>query len=377
MAIFGKKESYLGVDLGANGIKLVELRKTKGRAQLWTYGMISEPLDIHVKYEKSAEELLLDQHSTSIKTQTKKSPEPIAMDDPRIDKYAKMLKELLKATKVSTKRVTASLPVSHVFHSLITLPPVEKKDVIHHIEAKVKKLLPRPIEEMQVVHQQIPQTKEEEKRALKFLVTAAPKDLVTFYTAIFQKAGLQLEELETEAFALERSLVGHDKSTVMVVDIGAERTNFFIIDQGIPVTHRSIHVAGDNIDKSLRKILGLPDDMVKQVKFDMSTMDEKIIPLDIFQSALDPIVKEIEYSFDLYLHQIGNEKKRPEKIILTGGSCVFPPIARYLRETLGMKVFIGDPWARVVYQQGLKHLLDTLGPRMAVSIGLAMRNIHH
>ncbi len=377
MSIFGKNEAYLGVDLGANGIKLVELHKTKNRAQLWTYGMISEPLDIHLNHEKSAEDLLLDQHSTSIKSQTKKAIQPISMDDPRIDKYANMLKELLKATKVSTKRVTASLPVSYVFHSLITLPPVEKKDVIHHIEAKVKKLLPRPIEEMQVVHQQIPQTKEEEKRALKFLVTAAPKDLVTFYTAIFQKAGLQLEELETEAFALERSLVGHDKSTVMVVDIGAERTNFFIIDQGVPVTHRSIHVAGDNIDKSLRNILGLPDDIARQVKFDMTTMDEKTIPLDIFHSALDPIVREIEYSFDLYLHQIGNEKKRPEKIILTGGSCVFPPIARYLRETLDMKVFIGDPWARVVYQQGLKQLLDTLGPRMAVSVGLAMRNIHH
>ena len=35
-----------------------------------------------------------------------------------------------------------------------------------------------------------------------------------------------------------------------------------------------------------------------------------------------------------------------------------------------MKVFVGDPWARVVYQQGLKGILNDLGPRMGVSIGL-------
>ena len=40
-----------------------------------------------------------------------------------------------------------------------------------------------------------------------------------------------------------------------------------------------------------------------------------------------------------------------------------------------LKVFVGDPWARTVYQDGLKQILDGLGPRMAVSIGLAMRNI--
>lgn len=375
MKLFAKKEAYLGVDLGANGIKLVELHKTKGRPQLWTYGSISRALDIHVKHEKRAEDLLAEASSTHAPARKAKDSSRFAIDDPRIDEYAKLLKHLIKASKVTTKRVTASLPVSHVFHALITLPPVDKKEYRHHIEAKVKKLLPRPIEEMQVVHQKMEQPKDEEKRALKFLVTAAPKDLVTFYTAIFQKAGLQLEELETEAFALERSLVGNDHAVVMIVDIGAERTNFFIVDNGLPVTHRSIHIAGHAIDRSLRGALGLPEDVVRQMKYDMAMMDEKKIPTAIFRNILDPIVKEIQYSFDLYLHQIGNEKKVPEKIILSGGSSVFPPIAHHLRQAFDMKVFVGDPWARVVHQQGMRQLLDDIGPSMGVTIGLAMRNI--
>ena len=46
-----------------------------------------------------------------------------------------------------------------------------------------------------------------------------------------------------------------------------------------------------------------------------------------------------------------------------------------IEKKFSMKVFVGDPWARTVYQDGLRQILDGLGPRMAVSIGLAMRNI--
>jgi hypothetical protein len=40
-----------------------------------------------------------------------------------------------------------------------------------------------------------------------------------------------------------------------------------------------------------------------------------------------------------------------------------------------IKTFIGDPWARTVYPLDLKPVLQELGPRFAVSIGLAMREI--
>ena len=375
MSLFAKKQSFLGIDIGADGIKLVELHKTKGRPQLWTYGIAHQKMDIHIaKTEKTPEDLLAEKH-ISLDDQKKKNEKKMEVDDPRITEHAKVLKDLMKQAKVTTKLVTASLPVSHIFHTVVTLPTVDQKEVNHHIEAKVKKLISRPLDEVQLISQKIPESKEEEKKYLKYLVTAAPRDLVTFYTAIFQKAGLQLEELETEAFALERSLVGRDSAVSMVVDIGAERTNFFIIDKGIPVTQRSIQMAGNDIDGVLNRYLQLDPESAKQVKHDMTYMKNAQIPASIFSDVLDPIVKEIKYSFDLYLHQTGNENKRPEKIILTGGAAIFPAIADYIQKTTSTKVFVGDPWARTVYQQGLKSVLDQLGPRMAVAIGLAMRNI--
>ncbi|MBU2542037.1 pilus assembly protein PilM [Patescibacteria group bacterium] len=376
MSLFKKTEAYLGVDIGAHGVKLVELHKVKGRPQVWTYGIVEEELDIHLPetHDKNPEEILGHDSGIFLNSENKKKKEKELpqMDDPRIDRYSKLLKELLSQAKVTTNLTTGSLPVSYIFHAVLNLPKVEDKELDHVVKAEIKKMLPRPIEEMQVVHQKIP-SRDENARDMSVLVTAAPKVLVQFYTAIFQKAGLQLQELETEAFALERSLVGRDKATVMVVDIGAERTNFFIIDQGLPMTHRSISRGGRSIDALLIESLGIEKDWTGQIKKDISKMEK--VPKDIFMPVVDTIIKEIDYGFNLFLSQSSNKGKKPEKIILTGGVSVMPFFKEEIQKKFSAKVFIGDPWARTVYQDGLKQILDNIGPRMAVSIGLAIRNI--
>lgn len=376
MGIFSKPEAYLGVDIGAHGIKLVELRKTKGRPQLWTYGILDQALDIHLpeKGEKSPADLLASKGVILDKKIGAGDKDLNRLHDERIEKYAGFLKSLLKQTKTTTSNATASLPVSYIFQAVLTLPRVEDKEIDKIVSAEVAKMLSRPVEEMQVVHQKIPEKELGKDKVLRILVTAAPRTLVEFYTLIFQKAGLRLQELETEAFALERALVGHDKATAMVVDIGAERTNFFIIDQGLPLTHRSISAGGFMIDRILAQELGIEPDLVRKIKYDLAKIREKINSA-VFEPFLNLLIKEIGYSFDLFLHQTGNELKKPEKIILTGGSCVFPFIAENIQKNFSMRVFIGDPWARTVYQDGLRPILDGIGPRMAVCIGLAMRNI--
>lgn len=376
MGLFGEKqESFLGIDIGAHGIKLVELRKTKGRPQLWTYGIVHEELDIHVGgKEKQIGELIKEKTGVKPAKLKKNEVKGPVMEDARIELYAKLLKHLIKKSKVKTNRATSSLPVSQVFHTVINFPRIQRKKMDEIVNAEVAKLLPHPIEDMQVVHQEIPLEGEEAKKYTRLLVTAAPKTLVAFYTAIFQKAGLQLQELETEAFALSRSLVGKDNSVSMIVDMGAERTNFFIIDNGLPMTHRSIQLGGNTIDETLAYKLGLPVESITDLKIDLSRSPSDALSLDSFTKILDPIAKEIQYNFDLYLKQSGNQGKRPEKIILTGGTAMFPPVAEYLKKQFPLRIFVGDPWARVIYQDSLKPILDEIGPRMAVSIGLALRN---
>lgn len=377
MALFSKnKNAYLGIDIGAHGMKLVELHKTKNRPQLWTYAIASEPLDIHPPelLEKTPEELTAESAGEMMVEGEKKKKEkekaPM-LDDPRVEQYAAMLKALVKQAKATTNSATASLPVSQVFHTMLTLPTVDKKELGGIVRGEIRKFLRRPVEEMQVMHQIVPS---EDKKHMRVLVTAAPKSIIAFFTAIFQRAGIELKELETEAFALERSLVGRDPATVMVVDMGSERTNFFIIDKSLPIVHRSIQIGGDRVTELLMDTLKMERDAVEQIKKDFSRVNAEQIETAVFDRLLEPIIKEIQYSMDVFLRQNG-EERRPEKIILTGGTSVIPYFSKRLSDEFQMKCFVGDPWGRVVYQDGLKPVLDAIGPRMAVSIGLALRNI--
>ncbi len=378
MLFFSKPKSYIGIDLGAGGVKLVELRKEKNRPVLFTYGLTSEPQDIHhlvVQKDKTAQEL-------TVKNSDAKAQAAPNIEDARVEKYIQMVKAVCHSAKTVSKLAVSSLPVSSVFQAVVTMPKVEKSEVDHILKAEVKKLLPRPLEEMALDYQPLPMPKE--ANVSKFLIHAVPREIVVFYSKVCRGAGLTLDSLEPESTALARALVGKDNGVNMIIDIGAERTNFFMVDSGVPVTHHSIESGGQKIDRILKNILGVDDNLVEKIKFDLfgrlnrgqnaSGWDKNKF-LEIFMPVLDPIIKEIEFSFDVYFHQSGNEGKRPEKIILTGGGGFLPFLPEFIADKFKLKCYVGDPWGRVLYQDGLKGLLGQIGPRMSVAIGLALRNI--
>jgi len=216
----------------------------------------------------------------------------------------------------------------------------------------------------------------EDKKNIKILLTAAPKTLVERYIHIFQSAGLELLKLETESFALERSLISGNFSPVIVIDIGSLSTDIAIIDNGIPILTRSIDVGGATITKAVMTSLNIDEQRAEQFKRDIgfSASGSGDLP-EIIKATINPIINEVKYSLDIYLSQADNSNKVIDKIVLTGGSAFLPELPKYLNKLLDIKTIIGDPWDKVVYPLELKPVLQNLGPRFSVAVGLAMREI--
>ncbi len=376
--LFAKTKSYLGVDIGAGGVKVVELKKEKGRPVLFTYGYSTGKLPIG-DWQKTAGQGGGD----DLDMEDVQAAQPArGASTASIKIYIEAIMEVCRRAKIASKTAVVSLPVSSVFHALVTLPQSEKEEFDEMLKTEVKKLLPRPVDEMALDYQLLPVPPG--AKVKKAIVNAVPRELVDFYSAIFHKTGLFLDSLEPESSALCRVLVGKDAGVNMLVDMGAERTNFFITDQGYPVTHHSIEIGGNDISRILGGILGAEEAEVEQIKNDVFSWlnrpgnlaaSETSRWLEIFSSILEPIIKEIEYDTELFLRQTGNEGKRVEKIILTGGASFWPGLSQYISERFQVKCYVGDPWSRVVYQDSLRPLLRQLGPRLAVAIGLAMRSI--
>ena len=207
----------------------------------------------------------------------------------------------------------------------------------------------------------------------RILLTAAPKSLVARYIDIFKRAQLNLLSLETEAFALSRSLIGNDRSTVMIVDVGATTADICIIEEGVPILNRGIDTGGEFITKTIMNSLNVNQERAEQFKrdFGLSSGGAMNVP-DVIQKSLNSIINEIKYVFELYKRQGDN---KIDKIVLTGGSAFLPNLPKYLSDLLDLQVVIGDPWDRIIYPLDLKPVLQEMGPRMSAAVGLAMRDI--
>lgn len=351
MGLFGEsRSSYLGIDFGSGGIKLVELANEKGRARLFTYAFVERtPAETPANY----------------------------LDDPKAT--AELLKKMLKSAKNTSRKAVAGLPIASVFTSIINVQKTSNAaEMDEAVKWQAKKLIPLPLEEMGLIWQAIPSITASNDKYQEVLITAAAKTMIQKYTNIFAMAGLELLSLETEAFALIRSLVGRDKSTTMVVDVGSNRTNIIIVENGIPYVNRSIAVGGIAITKEVANVLGMPEDQAETMKLDAAALGAIYqgggFP-KIFEKVFAPVITELNYSANLFLSQKANEGKRIEKIILSGGGALLPNLSEHLAKALNLRVYIGDPWARVVYPDPLRPVLSQIGSRFAVGVGLAMRDI--
>jgi len=209
----------------------------------------------------------------------------------------------------------------------------------------------------------------------KVLLTAAPKNLVERYVDIFKRANLQLIGLETEAFALERSLIGNERTPIMIIDVGQTATSLIIFTNGVPIINRGIDVGGRSITEALTKTTGLDYKQAEQFKRDYSNIltekniDQMPKPISFVANS---IINETRYILNIYQ---GQNKQPIEKIVFCGGSAFLSTLTEQVGNIFNMKVFVGDPWARIIYPVDLESMLKEIGPRFAVAIGLAMREI--
>lgn len=360
-------KSYLGIDIGTSTLKLVELSNQSGRPKLMTYGYLEQTNDI------------------------------IRSDTPEAKKkIVESLNLLMSKSQTGSKKVVAALPSYTVFTSIINLPLIEKREELASaVRWEAKKFVPMPIEEMildwkilgdKSSTSPVPSTTPEDQsevvppplkdRTMRIMITAAPKNLVDRYVEIFKSAGLSLVSLETEALALERSLVGKDPSPILIMDIGASATTILVVLNSVPLINRSIDVGGAQMTRAIAEGLGISLDRAEQFKRDFGVNAGSAAPETVYPAKLETLVNammnEVRYVLNLYQNQ---SDQKIEKMILTGGSAFLANLPELISKRFGYKSFIGDPWARVISDPELTEVLKEVGPAMSVAVGLAMREI--
>ena len=278
-----------------------------------------------------------------------------------VNYLARAINKVRTEAGITSRKVTASLPTFAVFSSIINIANTDKKGMAAAVNEEAKKVIPLPLEEMTLDWKIIPDVagKEQTKGNTRVFLTGSPKKLVRKYIDIFKAAKLDLVSLETETFSLVRSLIGDDKSNVMIVEIGANSTDLSIVKESIPVLNRSLVVCASSVTRVLSEKLGLSYAQAEQFKFDLSVTlnsDSREELPALLAKTLEPIVTEIQYMLNFFRSQNGEEV---EKIVLSGGGAYLDGLAQFIHKELKIPVHpADDPLTTVI--RGLGVVLEDL-----------------
>jgi type IV pilus assembly protein PilM len=332
---FGKDKSILGVDIGTQAIKLVQLNSDN--YLLETYGIVDlvEPIT--------------NQASEVVITQT-----------------AELLKTLCAKARVTTKRCAMSLPNQTVFASVIDMPKMSDDELEQAIQFEAKKYVPLPITEVSLSWSLI--SEDPATNITKVLLIAVPKQVRDMFITIFHKAGLELEVIEIEALALIRSLIDEQPQNDVIIDIGAKVTGINFVKDGLLQLTRNLNIGGQTITEKIGQTLNLQLPRAEQFKRDFGLNSTDFLP-EAVKPVLNSIKTEVKQIIELYK----SNKVIANRIILVGGGTQMPGLKEYFSD-LSPNVIIGDSLKKISYPAEVEEVLKRYSMQLPVAIGLAMRN---
>jgi type IV pilus assembly protein PilM len=219
------------------------------------------------------------------------------------------------------------------------------------------------------------------------LLVASPRDMVESKISAANAAGLEVEVVDVEAFALYRTLVECDdfsdaeNRVVAFVDIGGQNTHVSVVDHGSFVLTRSIPIGGNGLTEALKNYFKMSTEDAETGKrsLNLATLingdqQPENPPLRVVQPLIDELVREIRRSLNYYQSQQSEQglSGHVSELILSGGGSLLEGLPAYFGHKLNVSVSAPSPFdnPRFLYD-GFEPPADARS--LAVAMGLALR----
>ncbi len=357
--------SAVGVDVGSSAIKVVEIKRKRGKVVLETYGAIAlGPYDA------------LDMGRVT---------------NLSVEKIAEALKEVLKQSGITTTSGAFSIPIQSSLIFAVELPvQARESEIATIIPTEARKYIPVPITEVSLDYFILPQKEPsfEEMNAVvsnsdisqksagktNVLVVATQNDAISKYRSIVSQCSLSASFFEIEIFSSIRANFEHELSLVLLMDFGASRTKLSLVEFGMVKSYHTIDKGGADITDSISKSLSIPFSEAEKMKKEFGLFEN---PME--KSLSDIIRIHIDYIFseanNVLLEHEKRYNKTINKVIFTGGGSLLKGLKEVAANNFRAEIEIGHPFSKVNAPAFLEKVLETMGPEFAVALGLALRKL--
>lgn len=341
--------SFIGIDIGSEAAKVVQLRKENERAILETYGELKT-----VNYFKRAAGAgggflrFLDQD------------------------IAEMLGDLLVESNVTSKQAVLSIPSVSSFITAIELPLMNREEVKAAIPFEAKRYVPIPMAEVSMDWEIIEE--DEAVKKMKVLLVVVPNEVINKYKRIAELVDLDIKAVEIESFSLVRSLIGRDMGVTAILNFGAQSTTVVIADNRIIRYSGNIGRGSREISMVLARSLAIDEARAETLKREVGISikpEEKEIA-NIIMPVVDTLMADVERAIAVYNR---SNIRKVERVVISGGGASMAGLIDYVSKTIGLETVLANPFVLTVYPAFMQPILKDIGPGFGVAVGLALRQI--
>lgn len=239
---------------------------------------------------------------------------------------------------INLKQAAVSLPETAVFTKTLTLPLLSKKELAQTIPYEAAEILPLPLEEVYLdwhLDQKRPAPEPGEKPTMRVLVVAAPKKTIDDLTEIMTSIGLAMVNVESEPFALVRSLRPSlsAKAYQLICSIRQENAT-------IAIANREHVVLTSTLLTGRKKIRANP------------------------KTEIQRLIQEIKSTIMYYQSRLSDHEEI-QTILVTGEGATIPELTEAIERGTNITCKIGRPLIRLPHNAAVH-------PRYTAAFGTAL-----
>lgn len=340
-------KSTVGLDIGANSVKLVKLDHTKDGYAVAAIGIREFP------------------------------PEAIVADEIR-DREAVIfnIQSLIDQTDPKIKNVVVSISGHGVITDRFTIDKKTGAEAEQAILFETEQRAPFDIEDVSLDYHIISTNEEENK--MDVLLVAARREYLAMFLELIQDCGLNPVIVDDDSLAIYNSYINNydvdPTRTTALVNIGHDVTNITYIVDGQYQSTRDVSSGTRDVYDAIQKEFRLNPELTnKAIKGEMQdSVDQDMLKATII-AATDELISGIELAFSYFKSQAKIDNV--EWLVLSGGGALIPYLPEFLQSKLGVPLEIANPLRNVDYDPELFQYLqpEKIAPLLSVPIGLAMR----
>ena len=238
--------------------------------------------------------------------------------------------------------------------------------------------LPFPVESAQI---DIAILGENQGGGVDVIVAAAKNSLIEQFKSIVEDAGLKVKVIDLDILAVSNvvNLVVMDQfknsdASVMILDIGAQKTNSIIYRKGILVYTKELNIGGNLITEEIQRCMGVNYQEAEDLK--ISSINSGGVPEEvetIIEEVSERIGEEISKIVTFYHQSISEESIA--NCIVTGGSSLVEKLIKKLKDLIKTEVVPLNPFNKITFDK--KHIveddIEEITTKGVCAMGLAMR----